>query len=151
MELHRAGYVAQISAYIKSGQAQSAYALSREMEAKFPDDALAAYLVAESSFWCGDMHEAALEARKAFNRMADPRDLAACAVLGATAYYEMREYWKGLEFLKAAKALGRDAQIDRLLVLMAMALGDTAEAARHLDDLYKTDPKAAEELADRLA
>lgn len=149
MELHRSGYIAQISAYIKTGQPRKAHSLSKEMEEKFPDDALAMYLAAESAYWCGDMHEAALGARKAYNRSSEHKDMIACAVLGASAYYEMRDFARALELLKAAEALGKDAQIERLMFMSAMAIGDVKEAALHLDELHRLDPIAAMELVDR--
>jgi len=145
MELSKKGYISQTTTYIKNKDYEKAYAFAKEFMQKFPGDMLAHYLVSASAFWLKKYDEAALEAKRAFNK-ASSDDMVPCAVMAATAYYEMKEYDKGMEVLRYVENRKMNESIEKLMFIFSVAKHDGVEAAVHLNELYRLNQEAAQEL-----
>lgn len=139
-------FVKQISLYLKNSDYQSAYSLSKEFIVLFPKELISHFLFSKSAFFLQKYEEALAESRKAFNLASDNDSLIACAILSASAYYELKDYQKGFEFLKSLEKTVSNEQIESLLFVFSLALKNDAEALLHVDLLYKLNKKAGEEL-----
>lgn len=146
MELHKSGYISQICAYLQNADHENAYALSKDFSQAFPDDLESRYLLAESAFWAGRYDEAVIEGSRAFNQSSSKEDMLACTIITASAYYELKQYEKGISLLKTMENRGSNEDIERLRFIFSIAIGDGKEAAIHANDLYAMNQKAAIEL-----
>jgi hypothetical protein len=104
------------------------------------------FMLSKASFWCGRYGEAAAEGRKAFNMAKSDDDLLACAVITATAHYELSEYAKGYELLKTVEKTKTSEELEKLLFIFSVAMEDEEEAVKHVEYLMGLNKKAAEEL-----
>jgi len=147
MELHKAGYISQTVIYIRNKDYERAYSFAKEFAERFPDEMVAHYLLSASAFWAKKYEEAALEGRKAFNKASDYEDMLPCAIVTASSYYELKQYDKGFEFLQTVEKTKTNENLEKLMVLFSLARNDAKEAAAHLNELYKLNQEAAEELA----
>ncbi len=135
VELSKRGYTKQAIIHIRNKDFESAYRLTKEFVERYDKEMIAHFLLAKSAFWLDRFDEAAGEARKAFN-LAKKEDMATCAILAGTAYFELKEYRKGLELLKEVEGMGKTEGLEELLFLFSMAAEDPEGAAKHLGDLY---------------
>lgn len=149
MELGKKGYISQISIYLRNKDHARAYPLSKEFAAAFPDELIARFLLAESAYWSGEYHEAAIEGHRAFNKATDQQDLISCALVAGSAHLALKEYAKGLEILRLMEMRGPDENVQKMLLAYSLAMRNPKEAAVHLNELYKIDRQAALETADR--
>ena len=148
MELSKKGYVSQTLTYIKNKDYEQAYKFTKEMVEKFPDDLVSHYLLSVSCFWSKKYDEAALEGRRAFNK-ASGEEILPCAVITASAYYELEQFDKGLEILEYAEKTKKSENLEKLLFIFSMAKNNAQKAAEHLNELYKLNHESAEEMIDR--
>lgn len=139
-------FVKQIAIYMGKNESQKAFDLAKEFAGLFPKEMVAHYLLAKSALALGRLEDAAAGARKAFNLAASQDDMVACAVLAGTAYYELKEYQKGFDMLKAMEEIKHTEELERLLFIFSLALNNQKEAMKHIDYLYLLNKKTAEEL-----
>jgi tetratricopeptide (TPR) repeat protein len=147
MDFSKSGFSAQIAAYLRNKDFQKAYNLSKEFVGKFPNEVISHYLLSESAFWFGRYEEAAMEGRRAYNKSVSDDDMLVSAIVAGSAYFELKQYAKGLEFLKHVESRKTSENLERLLFMFSMAVNDDKEAAEHLSELYKMNQKAAEDIA----
>ena len=147
MELHKAGYVSQTVTYIKNKDYEKAYNFAKEFVEKFPDEVAAHYLLSASAFWLKRYREAILEGCRAFNKATKDDEMLPCVMIAASAYYELEEYEKGMKLLQIMEKRKKTENIEKLMFMFSMARKDSKEAAVHLNELYKMNREAAEELA----
>jgi hypothetical protein len=69
-----------------------------------------------------------------------------CAVLAGTAYYEAKQYDKGMELLDEMAKLKTGEELEELRFIFALALEKGDVAAKHLDSLYGMNRDSAEKL-----
>jgi len=144
-DLGKNAYIKQNVLYLNNKDYGKAYEFSKEFVQKFPAEMIAHFLLAKAAFCLGRHEEAVLGARKAFNLAADADDMLSCAILASTAYYELKEYGKGLELLKQVEKTKTSEELEELLFIFSLAMEDEKEAMKHVQDLYKLNKKAAEE------
>ena len=145
MELSKKGYISQTTSYIKNKDYEKAYAFAKEFQQKFPGEMLAHYLISASAFWLKRYEEAAIEAKRAFNK-ASGDDMVPCAVMAATAHYELKQFDKGMELLRYVENRKMSESIEKLMFIFSLAQNDGREAAVHLNELYRLNQEAAQEL-----
>jgi hypothetical protein len=149
MQLGKKGYISQISLYLNNKDYQNAYNMSKQFIAAFPDELIARFLLAESAFWAGQYHEAALEAHKAFNKATEYDDMLSCALVAGSAHFQLREYQKGMEILKHIERRKSSADLEKMLFAYSMAMHNPQEAAMHLNELHRMNQAAAIKTIDR--
>ncbi len=149
MELHKSGYTSQIAAYLRNKNYEKAYTFSKEFVQKFPNEMVAHYLLSQSAFWVKKYGEAALEGSRAFNKSDSRDDMLACAVITASAYYELKEYEKGHKLLEVMARRKTNESLESLFFLFSIARNDGRAAAEHLNELYRLNQQAAKEMAAR--
>lgn len=144
--LGRNAYIKQGALYIKNKDYQRAYEFCREFVQNFPDDMISHFMLSKAAFWAGKYEEAAAEGRKAFNMSKAEEDLAACAIITATAHYELKQYDKGYELLKTVEKTKTSEEIEKLLFIFSVAMDNEEEALKHVEYLMRLNKQAAEEL-----
>lgn len=147
MELSKSGYISQMITYFKNKDYQSAFPFSKEFEEKYPDEVIAKYFVAASAYWIREFELAAIEGRKAFNKATEIDDMLNCAVITASAYYELGRYEDALALLKSIEDKKTNESAEKLLFVLSIEKNDGNEAAYHLNELYKLNHESAIELA----
>jgi len=146
MELGKNGYAAQIAAYLKNEAYAKAYELATEFVQKFPDDMIAHFLLAEAAFWSGKYDEAALEGSKAFNKCSTDDDLLTCSIITGSSYFELKKYEEGYHLLRLMAKRKTNEELEKLLFVFSLELNNPQEAIKHVDELFKINKKAAEDL-----
>ena len=146
MDFGKPGYTAQVATYLKNQEYGKAYDLGKTFVQAFPDDVVAHFLLAESAFWSGKYEEAAFEGSKAFNKSSNDEDMLACAIITSSAYYELGKYAEGYKLLKMVEPRKKSEELEKLLFIFSLEMNDDKEAMKHVDDLFKLNKKAAEEL-----
>ncbi len=141
-------FIKQIAIYLNDNEAQKAYTLAKEFVDRFPSEMVAHYLLAKASFWLGKYDEALGEGLKAFN-MARAADLVPCAIITASAYYQLGKYAEGHKMLSRIDAKG-DADLEKLKLAFAIAQGQQEEAVEILDTLFRINKKEAKELLEKI-
>lgn len=149
MELHKKGYISQAAIYLRNKDYSKAYSFAKEFIAKFPDEIIAYYFLSAAAFWLKKYDEAAVEGRKAFNKADNYDDMLPCAIITASAYYEMDQFDKGFEILTIMEKKKKTEELEKLLFLFSVAKNDGKEAVVHLDELYKLNRQAADQMAAR--
>ncbi len=145
-ELGKNAYIKQMIIYFGNQDYQVAYTFGKEFAQKFPDEMVAHFFLAKAAYWTGNHQEAASEGRKAFNLSTVPEDMLATAIIAGTAYYELREYSKGLEMLNGISKNKTSEELETLLFLFNLAIKDEKAALVHVEKLYKMNKKTAEDL-----
>ncbi len=152
MELTKpSAYLAQISIYLKNGDRESAYSMSKEFANKFPDTMTSHYLLALSALGHGKYEEAKMEGRKAFNLAATQEDMLTCALITGMAYYELKDYGKGYEILLLMESKSKTVELEKFLVMFSLAMNSPEAAARHEEELLRLNSRAALDLIVRIA
>ncbi len=146
MELRKSGYIVQSAAYLRNKDYEKAYNLAKEFAAKFPDEVVAHYFLSASAFWLKKYDEAILEGSRAFNKSTSDDDMLRCTIITASAYYELKKYEKGFQLLEIMEKRKTNENLERLLFLFSMARNNGKEAAVHLNELYRLNQQAAEEM-----
>ncbi|MBN1169690.1 hypothetical protein JXA56_01575 [Candidatus Micrarchaeota archaeon] len=145
METSKNSYIAQTTAYLKNKNYEKAYSCAKELLQAFPGEMVGHYLASASAFWLKKYDESALEAKRAFNK-ASGDDMIPCAIMAATAYYELSQYDKGMEILRFVENRKMSEGIERLMFIFSLAKNDGREAAVHLNELYRLNEEAAREM-----
>jgi len=137
--LGKSGYARQLSIYFRDGEHRKAYDLAKAFVKDFPKDMVSHFALSKSAFWLGEHTLAAKEGRKAFNLAKNAEDLRVCALLTASAYYELGEFRKGSELLSSIEE--PDPRIETLRFVFSLAIGDKGSALSHAKALLELDPK----------
>lgn len=143
----KSSFVKQISIFLQGEDYEKAFALSEEFSRRFDREMVSHYLLAQSAFRMGRLDIAESEGRKAYSLSKDRADMAACAVFIASVCYLRKEYPAGMKILSG---IGGSQDAERLMVVLSLAMDDANSAARHLDELYKMNIRAARKLAVRM-
>jgi hypothetical protein len=133
MELKKQGYIVQTAAYLRNSEYENAYGLAKQFVEKFPDEMAAHYLLSQASFWTSRFDEAVLEGSKAFNKCNCDDDMLACALVAASAYYELEKFDKGFHLLMVMGGRKKSEELEKLMFLFSLARNDAEEAALHLN------------------
>lgn len=141
-------FVKQIVLYINKNECQMAYELALEFTRRFPSEMISHYLLAKASFWLGKYAEAAEEATKAFN-LASGADLVPCAIMAASAYYQLGQYDKGYKMLDYVKTEGNE-DFEKLKFAFAVSMQKENEASSIFEALLRINKNEAEKLLKRL-
>lgn len=141
-------FIKQIVIYLNENEAQKAYLLAKEFVERFPSDMVSHYLLAKASFWLGKYDEALSEGRKAFN-MARAADLVPCAIIIASAHYQLGKYAEGYRILNQIEAKD-NANLEKLKLAFAIAQGQEKEAVSILDVLFKINREEAQKLLETI-
>jgi lipopolysaccharide biosynthesis regulator YciM len=137
MQLGKNGYISQIVMYLNNEDYEHAYDMSKEFIGNFPNELISRFLLAESAFWSGHFQEAAIEGHRAFNKASDNEDMLSCALVTASAYFELEEYAKGLDILKFMENRKSNEDLEKMMFVYSMAMHNPKEAAMHLNELYR--------------
>ncbi len=140
-------FIKQIAIYLKEENYQKAYETSKEFSGRFPSEMISHYLLAKAAFWIGKYDEAAEHGRKAFN-MASGDDLVPCAIITASAYYQLGKYSKGYEMLGHVKTEEK-ADLEKLKFAFAVAMEKEEDAVAIFEVLLSINRKEAEKLLER--
>ncbi len=149
MELGKAGCVAQIDFYLKNKEYDKAHGLAGEFVSRFPDEMVSHFLLSRSAFELGLYAEAVNEGSRALNKAVSDKDMLACAVLTGSAYYMSGRYQEGIKLMHFMEQKKTSEDLERLFILLALAIKDGKEAAEHLNDLYQINKVAADEIIRR--
>lgn len=150
MELKPNSYIVQISLYLKNRDPRKAYQLSKEFASAFPGEMASHYLLALASLKLDGFEEAKIEGRKAFNVAQTPEDMLTCAFVIALAYYALKEYDKGYEVLLYMEKKLPTPELEKLLIMFSLAMSRPDDAAKHEENLFRLNAKAARDLLARL-
>jgi len=129
----RESFIKQIVLYLNSENYASALELSHKFVDRFPDEMVSHFLLAKSAFWKEDYASALQEARTAFNKSRG-EDALPCAVLVACAYYKLKKYHEGRDFLQRAK-LPETEEVEQLRLIFSMLLENLPDVEKHAEKL----------------
>ena len=144
--LKKEAYLTQIFAYLSNQDYEKAHEFSREFVDAYPKEMISHLILAKSAFRLKNYEIAAEQARLAFNLAESYDDMATCAVLASTAYYQTEEFEKGYELLEQMKKIKNTEEIEKMMFILSMALKKHAKAMEHLDELTKFNKKTAKDL-----
>ena len=145
-KLKKEAYLTQIFAYFSNQEYEKAYEFAGEFAEEHPKEMISHLILAKAAFRLERYGKAAEEARLAFNLAESYDDMAVCAVLASTAYYQTEEFEKGYELLEQMKKIKNTEEIEKMMFILSMALKKHAKAMEHLDELAKFNRKTAEDL-----
>ncbi|MEK6982606.1 MAG: hypothetical protein AABX38_06745 [Candidatus Micrarchaeota archaeon] len=140
-------FVKQIVLYLKSENYPEAHKLAEDFVKLLPDELISHFLLAKSSFWVHEYEECVSEGKKAFN-LANSKDLTDCAILVASAYYQLKKYSDAYVLLSKTN-IKDNVEAQKLLFILSVTLNDEKAAVKHIDELFKINKKVAEELLTR--
>jgi len=147
----KASYIRQLSLYIRYGDQQKAYFLSKDFVERFPQETCSHFLCAEAAFSMGNYEEAAIEGRKAFNMSKCFDDMLIAALVTSSAYLKRGQYKKGYQLLKEMEKHGHSEELESALIVFCLALSNQEDAMVHFRKLYNLNEKMATEFASRMA
>lgn len=137
-------FTKQIALYLNNKDYENAYAISKEFASKFSNELTAHFLLAKSAFWAKRFDEAVVAGRNAFNLASGQTDMITCAVLLSTAYYMLGDYGHCYELLNELDATN-NADVEKLMFLLALAANNEKEAAKRVANLYSINRRVAED------
>jgi cytochrome c-type biogenesis protein CcmH/NrfG len=141
-------FTKQIAIFLNAEEYSRAYDLSKEMVEKFPNELIAHFLLAKSSFWLENYQEAAGEGQKAFNKAETKEDMMICAVFISSAQFMLGKYDAGYKLLRLFEK-DKNEDVERMLFIFSTAMEDKAAASHHANELMKINKKAALKLIER--
>ncbi len=147
MEFSKSGYISQLVTYFKNKDYESAFSFSKDFREHYPDEIIAYFFVAASAYWSKRYEIAAVEGRRAFNKASDIDDMLKCAVITASAYYELGRFDDAFKLLHEIEKSKTNENVEKLLFVLSMKKNDGSEAAEHLSELYRMNHEAAVEIA----
>ena len=139
-------FMKQIAVYINKSEFEKAYELSKTFLEKFPDEMMAHFFLAKSAFWLKKYNESVKEARKALNMSDNKSAMVLAGVLAASAHYQLGEYKKGYQTLKALSETADSDSIQEGLFIFSIAMNDKKKATWHLDRIFAMNKKMAQQL-----
>lgn len=143
----RETYEKQIAIYFHDGSYEKAYVLSREFAERFKEEVTAHFLLMKSAFWMNKFEEAIASGIVAFN-LSHGNDMLTCGVLLSSAYYLKGDIEQCQTLLGKLKAEG-NTDVQRLMIITALALQDEKEAEKQINQLYHINRRVAEEFVQK--
>lgn len=150
VELKRPGpLINQITVFLGDERYQEAHELALDFVKKFPDNMIAHFLLAKTSYCIEDFELSKSEGRIAFNMCKAPGDMASCAIITASAFYRLNEFEKAMEMLRSIEKTQINEEIEELMATIAFAMENEEEALLHIDRLMKINKNAAQKLIEK--
>ncbi len=136
-------YEKQIALYLNNREYEKAYLLSKEFSEKFKDEMTPYFLLMKSAFRMKKFDEAIIAGRHAFNK-SEGQDTVICAVILSSAYYLNGDNKQCYDLLAKMKLNG-SSDIEKLMFIYSLTAKDEKEAMAHIDNLYRINPRLAED------
>lgn len=140
-------FVKQIAIYLNLENYPEAHNLSEDFIKHFLGEMISHFLLSKSAFWVSEYEECVSEGKKAFS-LANSVDLTDCAILVASAYYQLKKYFDAYVFLSKTN-IKENVGAQKLLFILSITLNDEKAAVKHIDELFKINKTMAEELLTR--
>lgn len=144
MAFSKNAYISQIIAYIKNGMDKEAFNFAREFASNYPKEVISNYLLSQTSYTLGKYQESADSARKAFNLSVNREDIRLNAIRTCLAYFQLREYQKGLSMIEQLGGVIEDEKLEQLAFLFSAAMQNTEKSNIHFQKLFLMDARRAE-------
>ncbi len=143
MTFSKNAYISQSVTFLKNNCYSEAYKIAKEFTSLYPDEVISNYLFSQSAYFLGKYEESATAARKAFNLSKNKDDMRVSGLRACLAYYQLKEYQKGISILEALENILADEDLEQFTFLFHTAMKNPDKASKHLQKMIDFNAKAA--------